>query len=40
LPEALAAYLLLGERSLQLAKSAGARPDALKEIAQALKRQG
>ena len=40
LPEALAAYLLLGERSLQLAKSAGARPDALKEIAQALKRRG
>jgi predicted short-subunit dehydrogenase-like oxidoreductase (DUF2520 family) len=38
LPEALAAYLLLGQRSLQLAKSAGARSDALKEIAQALKK--
>jgi predicted short-subunit dehydrogenase-like oxidoreductase (DUF2520 family) len=37
LPEALAAYLLLGKRSLQLAKKAGARPDALKEIALELK---
>jgi predicted short-subunit dehydrogenase-like oxidoreductase (DUF2520 family) len=36
LPEALAAYLLLGQRSLQLAKSAGARPEALKEIGQVL----
>jgi predicted short-subunit dehydrogenase-like oxidoreductase (DUF2520 family) len=35
--DALAVYLLLGKRSLQLAESAGARPDALKEIAQELK---
>lgn len=37
LPEALAAYQLLGKRSLRLAKAAGARPDALEEIEQALK---
>ena len=36
LPEALAAYQLLGKRSLRLAKAAGARPDALREIARAL----
>lgn len=34
--DALAAYTLLGERSLQLAKAAGARSDALQEIAEAL----
>jgi predicted short-subunit dehydrogenase-like oxidoreductase (DUF2520 family) len=34
--DALAAYRLLGERSLQLAKAAGARSDALKDIARAL----
>lgn len=33
---ALAAYVLLGERSLRLAKRAGANPDSLKEIARAL----
>lgn len=38
--EALAAYQLLGKRSLQLAKAAGARPDALQEIEQALKSSG
>jgi predicted short-subunit dehydrogenase-like oxidoreductase (DUF2520 family) len=38
--DALAAYQLLGKRSLQLAKTAGARPDALREIEQALKEQG
>jgi predicted short-subunit dehydrogenase-like oxidoreductase (DUF2520 family) len=37
LPEALAAYRLLGKRSLQLAKAAGARLDALKEIEEELK---
>lgn len=37
--DALAAYVLLGERSLQLAKTAGANSDALKEIAQTLKRE-
>jgi predicted short-subunit dehydrogenase-like oxidoreductase (DUF2520 family) len=37
LPEALAAYLLLGQRSLRLAKSAGARSHALKEIEKVLK---
>ena len=37
MPEALAAYTLLGKRSLGLAKLAGARPDALKEIEKALK---
>ena len=37
LPEALAAYLLLGQRSLQLAKSAGARSSDLQKIGQALK---
>ncbi len=36
LPEALAAYQLLGRRSLRLAKEAGARPDALEEIARAI----
>lgn len=36
LTEALAAYQLLGKRSLLLAKEAGARPDALKEIERAL----
>lgn len=36
LPDALAAYELLGKRSLRLAKAAGARADALKEIEQAL----
>ena len=35
--EALAAYTLLGFRSLRLAKAAGARPDALKEIERLLK---
>ncbi|MDT4896282.1 MAG: hypothetical protein QOH25_1359 [Acidobacteriota bacterium] len=34
--DALAAYMLLGRRSLQLAKAAGVSPDALKEIARAL----
>lgn len=34
--DALAAYVLLGERSLQLAKAAGASPDALQEIRKAL----
>ncbi len=37
LPESLAAYQLLGKRSLRLAKAAGARPAALKEIEKALK---
>jgi predicted short-subunit dehydrogenase-like oxidoreductase (DUF2520 family) len=36
LPDALAAYELLGKRSLRLAKAAGARADALNEIEQAL----
>lgn len=36
MPEALAAYALLGKHSLQLAKPAGVRNDALKEIALAL----
>jgi predicted short-subunit dehydrogenase-like oxidoreductase (DUF2520 family) len=36
MPDALAAYVLLGRRSLQLAKAAGANPDALKEISRAL----
>ena len=36
LADALAAYLLLGRRSLQLAQAAGANPDALKEISRAL----
>ncbi len=36
LPEALAAYQLLGRRSLRLAKEAGARPEALKEIERVL----
>lgn len=36
LPEALAAYQLLGKRSLLLAKAAGARPGVLKEIEKAL----
>jgi len=36
LTDALAAYVLLGRRSLQLAKAAGANPDALKEISRAL----
>jgi predicted short-subunit dehydrogenase-like oxidoreductase (DUF2520 family) len=40
LPEALAAYLLLGQRSLQLAKSAGARSRDLQKIGQALKSSG
>jgi predicted short-subunit dehydrogenase-like oxidoreductase (DUF2520 family) len=35
--DALAAYALLGERSLRLAKQAGANSDALKEIAKMLK---
>jgi predicted short-subunit dehydrogenase-like oxidoreductase (DUF2520 family) len=39
LPEALAAYQLLGKRSLRMAKAAGARPAALKEIEQALESQ-
>jgi predicted short-subunit dehydrogenase-like oxidoreductase (DUF2520 family) len=34
--DALAAYVLLGRRSLRLAKAAGANPDALKEISRAL----
>jgi predicted short-subunit dehydrogenase-like oxidoreductase (DUF2520 family) len=34
--EALAAYILLGKHSLQLAKAAGTKSDSLKEIAQAL----
>ena len=34
--DALAAYTLLGRRSLQLAKAGGASPDSLKEIARAL----
>jgi predicted short-subunit dehydrogenase-like oxidoreductase (DUF2520 family) len=37
LTDALAAYQLLGRRSLQLAKTSGARPDALKEIERSLK---
>jgi predicted short-subunit dehydrogenase-like oxidoreductase (DUF2520 family) len=37
LPEALAAYLLLGQRSLQLAESAGARSPDLQKIGRALK---
>jgi predicted short-subunit dehydrogenase-like oxidoreductase (DUF2520 family) len=37
IPEALAAYALLGKRSLQLAATAGARPDALQEIARLLR---
>ena len=40
LPEALAAYLLLGQRSLQLAKSAGALSRDLQKIGQALKSSG
>jgi predicted short-subunit dehydrogenase-like oxidoreductase (DUF2520 family) len=36
LTDALAAYVLLGRRSLRLAKAAGANPDALKEISRAL----
>lgn len=35
-PDALAAYQLLGKRSLRLAKTAGAHPDALREIEQAM----
>lgn len=35
--DALAAYTLLGNRSLRLAKAAGARPDTLKEIARLLR---
>jgi predicted short-subunit dehydrogenase-like oxidoreductase (DUF2520 family) len=38
-PDALAAYQLLGKRSLRLAKAAGARPDALEEIARELGQQ-
>jgi predicted short-subunit dehydrogenase-like oxidoreductase (DUF2520 family) len=34
--DALMAYTLLGKRSLQLAKAAGASPDALREIARVL----
>ena len=37
LPEALAAYQILGQRSLRLAKAAGASSDALKEIEEELK---
>ncbi|HEY0378251.1 MAG TPA: DUF2520 domain-containing protein [Pyrinomonadaceae bacterium] len=36
LTDALAAYVMLGRRSLQLAKAAGANPDALREISRAL----
>ncbi|MDQ1422400.1 MAG: hypothetical protein QOJ52_4362 [Acidimicrobiaceae bacterium] len=39
MPEALAAYQLLGRRSLRLAKAAGASSGALKAIEQALKKQ-
>lgn len=37
--DALAAYVMLGRRSLLLAKAAGASPDALEEIARALGRK-
>jgi predicted short-subunit dehydrogenase-like oxidoreductase (DUF2520 family) len=36
MPDALAAYVLLGKRSLQLAKAAGVRPESLHEVARAL----